>query len=1010
MKKISTLILAGMTILLASCNNFMNGSDLIQELDETLAYLQAPYADITINSTSSKTEYISPAVGNHNKTYKKGDKFTLEFVPTEGYQFTKWNVIPEGSVSIRNVYDTKTEAIIENSDFSITIEPKVYERPFATIKPENTVENPRNSTIVITFSQSMNITEDDLSKIKVLIDDFDGLDYFDPPKLSDDNTKITYIPKRDNLIPVGTVAKIVKVVIPQSFSYLADDCNVTFIDDYTYAYKINSTTETEVNLNIDCPLTEGEISYRGKRTLYLDDEITLKANPKDDYLLNDWVVIYSDDGTYVEDNIVQLEISDDKTELKLKVLTGSEREMLVTPVFAQRGYITVNFWGTHGITTPSEQKKYYVGDTFTISFREMGDYSFTTWRAVDSNGLEVDKVRNIDTGNVDADGNTVYASKPALIKFTKKNSIETKCEILSTGDSITIEACCGERPSIIGFSPESLQTVTRNTKIKVLFSQPISDSSIYWTMNELNAINVNNTTHDLLLASGKTDSNGKQYYYGYQVKDKPETKTYKNIEIYDRNSHANLLKYYGKPYFDTDDNYTLIIPVPDKDHSVPNYTTVEVKISADVLSKENVPLNQKCVKIFQTAGLGNDLEPPIISIDSFKLSGNLFLNNTNNTLREIDITESNIGSPSAGKYDFENDLSKNWNKFITSNDLTVSLKGTVVDSDSKPAYLKVSLVPVKTELSQIQKTYSEVVYLLDSDTEGESNFVENGYDFVFNMKDKFSGVYKIQIQAADNYDNIKIYEKEYGFIYMPSSTIKISVNDFEFSNTIKNTGTSTLNVLGVTIPENSYYYIQNEDPQIISINGFSNYEYSVYFDKTGSRIWIPCEESYNLSELYNDALKVSANTPVRQLSVYVRNIFGKTNSTPLNVYVIYDIKPLDLAEYEYFNVTGRGTILTITVKGQEGKKLSKICTEIKNNSSTAYCIITGLEVARKQIGENSKFGKTYYDFGDAPVDLSNDFSCGILLRGLDKTKGTITGRIKFIDSDGNESEWFNCNY
>lgn len=889
MKKISTLILAGMTILLASCNNFMNGSDLIQELDEKLAYLQAPYADITINSTSSKTEYISPAVGNHNKTYKKGDKFTLEFVPTEGYQFTKWNVIPEGSVSIRNVYDTKTEAIIENSDFSITIEPKVYERPFATIKPENTVENPRNSTIVITFSQSMNITEDDLSKIKVLIDDFDGLDYFDPPKLSDDNTKITYIPKRDNLIPVGTVAKIVKVVIPQSFSYLVDDCNVTFIDDYTYAYKINSTTETEVNLNIDCPLTEGEISYRGKRTLYLDDEITLKANPKDDYLLNDWSIVYKDNREVVGDDILEVTFSEDYSEIKLKVLTGSDKEIDISPVFAQRGYITVNFASEHGFTTPSEQKKYYVGDIFTISFRDMGSYTFSNWKAFDSEGRDVTLLRQIDTGEVDENDNPIYYIKPAVIEFNNKALNETECEVLSGGETITIEAVSGEIPTVLALFPSVLsEDVFNNTSIRVYFSKEMDESSIYWTEKELEAvIGKGGAAFRKVEAVGKTSPGGLQYYYAFYPTNNPSNRQYKNIEIKNRNTSTNYAQHYGEPRFE--DNYTLVIP---SNLPVENVDEIEVKISSDFISKEKKSLDKSYTTIFTTKGENRaDVTAPEINLTSFVVNG---IENAGDIL-------------SSCVTDYANNYNLNLLSKTNSSDrkLKVILQGTVSDSGTNNTgvkSLKVSLAPINTDYFNNTNTY----YITKKYSGNSVHLNSANATFEFDMSGYEQGPYKIEISAIDNSDNTKVFDKVYGFVNYSGAKPEVNFWDvfpIEKMDTLSNilSGRDNQNLLKKIrstlsergLPEinaSTQCYVISQKNIGTEIKYNTNPGYTCFIvDLMEGKPYNLNEDNLTVEELFNPDSGIgviSQKVYPLYLSLCVKDYFGKT-SDPQTAWVVF---------------------------------------------------------------------------------------------------------------------------
>lgn len=765
-KIIKFIVLIGITIFFSSCKNFLNGSDFIKQLDDTITYLQAPYADITIIASNKFTENISPTVGNYNKTYKCNDSFELEFIPSGNYKFVNWSVIPENSVEFKNINNSKTTVIIKKSDSPITIEPKAYERPIITVSPDNLLENPRNSTIVITFSQSMHITEEDVTNIQILIDDFDGKEYFYPPEISNDKTTITYIPRRDNLIPVGSVSSIVKVVVPESFHYLVEDTNICLKDDFTYSYKINATTETKVNLNIDCELTEGDISYRGNKSLYLDDEITLKVNPKEDYILNDWSVVYKDNREAVGNDILEVTFSEDYSELKLKVLTGSDREIDIFPVFSERGYITVNFTSEHGITTPSEQKKYYVGDVFSLSFREIGFYSFLKWNAFDAEGRDVSLLRQIDTGDKDEDGNPVYDIKPVLIKFTDSNKIDTECEVLSGGETITIDAVSSEIPTVLAMSPSILaNNVSNNTKIRVYFSIEMDEKSIYWTEEEVySKIGKKfRDNYNLEIAKGKKSPEGKQYIYAYSRKDDPADKHYKNIEIKNRNTSFNYAQYCGEPRFD--DNYTLVIPF----HLPENRKDeIEIKFSSSFISKDNKTLDKSFTTIFTTNGkLEGDVTPPVIDITGFNVLG---IEGEGNILQQCKKEE-----------DYPDNYSWNTLNQTNSEKIKVVLEGNVLDGETDATGIKsvtVSLIPIYTELFKNTNTYFMTNTYNDTENKSVVSLDSKNATFEFNMKDYEEGPYKIIIKAKDENDNEAIYENVYAIVNNHRENPVCTINDF----------------------------------------------------------------------------------------------------------------------------------------------------------------------------------------------------------------------------------------
>jgi len=111
-----------------SCENFMNAKDAIKNIEAAIDYSNSAFADVTISSTASETEYISPAAGNYLKTYRKTDEIKLSFIPNEKYVFVKWVATPEKSISFKDAASLSTKAIIEAAENPITITPEVTPR------------------------------------------------------------------------------------------------------------------------------------------------------------------------------------------------------------------------------------------------------------------------------------------------------------------------------------------------------------------------------------------------------------------------------------------------------------------------------------------------------------------------------------------------------------------------------------------------------------------------------------------------------------------------------------------------------------------------------------------------------------------------------------------------------------------------------------------------------------------------------------------------------------------
>ncbi len=1062
---VKTLLLFMVMVLFISCENFLDGSSLKESIERDINYASAGYAAVTIYSVNSATESISPANGSYTNKYKSSDKIDLSFTPTSRYQFIKWVAEPEDSVSFSDARLLVTTAEIRKIEAPITIKPLVYERSMISVAPENVVENPRNSAIVISFSTPMDISEEDLSKISITINEVSILDNYQPPKMNEEKNRITFVPRRDKLIEVNSEVKIVKVTVPKEFFFEKDGVKICLESDYSYSFKINSTTETNAEIAVSCSSTEGDLSYSGTKTYYLDDEFSVAVSPKEAYVLKGWSIKY-DDGTYVGDDILETSTMENGARINVKILTGTSKAISITPNLVLRGSVIVNFKTDHGITVPSEQKRYYVGDTFSIAYREIGDFSFIRWDAKTSTGLAADSVQSIKIGTEVVDGETVdvYSSVGPYISFANKNDDETQCTILNSDESITIIAVCGERPSITGFSPESLSGVNRDSKITVLFSQPMSESSIYWTESELNSMGISGSSYDVFKAEGKTDSHGKQYYYAYQEKNKPETQKYKNIEIYERSTRKNLLRYYKEPFYESNENMSLIIPSEGGDKSVPAYTTVEVKISSSFESDELVAVNQKMVKTF-VVNNGTDNTKPVMEISSLSISGMArsgevgFITNPDATHAVGSIISGNIEGT-----DFQTRTPLLWNdqdsyadwetlpKVINSDranhKLKINIKGKVTDGESKPAYLKVSLVPKRTDLHQVYKVYTQT-RSLNSDGVGKSDFSSEGLEFEFNLrKSVYEGVYKIQISALDNGNNEQFFDKEYGFIYddglgpmddghevvYPEGTRlffayerrvirEIAGQTFDpgivLSSYVLNTTEDDYQVL--ISPTDRVTVLKPARKVAFSIQNLQNCEYCVKPSSGVQGEWIPTEQEYDLAEVYKDH-DVDWWKPAPDTSNWrktprltVRDVFGNL-SPEYRFYMVYGDAPslsyrtdgtkFTTPAFDIFSITGRGTVVTLDIK-EKCSRLKRIYSEVCNMGSASYCRISGIEQFRKTYSYTAVDGYGCDIELDEPLAPNEGvISIGILFANLKYERETVSMRFRFEDTNGWISDWY----
>lgn len=246
MKKYFGLVIGVLSLLFAavSCDNFMGGSDLKDELEQIIQHEKADYCKVEIHANIASTTKIGPVAGIYDSTYKPQDSINLSFEPTAAYKFRYWEAHPEGSVKFDNYKELNTRATLLNGNNgeSITIEPVCVLRPFPVLSSPNDPINPKNSSITIRFANPLDIPESYLENIKIEIAGEDVSEYFNKPVLQSFNYEIYIASKADKILDFTSGTKIVKVTVPQNFYYKIGDVEVQMAEDGVLEYKINQET------------------------------------------------------------------------------------------------------------------------------------------------------------------------------------------------------------------------------------------------------------------------------------------------------------------------------------------------------------------------------------------------------------------------------------------------------------------------------------------------------------------------------------------------------------------------------------------------------------------------------------------------------------------------------------------------------------------------------------------------------------------------------------------------
>ena len=234
-----------------------------------------------------------------------------------------------------------------------------------------------------------------------------------------------------------------------------------------------------------------------------------------------------------------------------------------------------------------------------ISFEADGDFAFIKWQIYDSttgnelqNGLylEIEDPSAQDTNfklvNVPADQAVSLAIKPLVL----------------------------ERPQVISATPVyDSKGAYRDARIQVMFDSDIDPASIYYTTDEYKALKdeLGLEENDFLKIDLGTTAQPDIKYYGYT---KNNNTVFKNIQIVNNKTYANLLDHFEKPRFE---GSRRLIIYPKKDNLPPGGTTYLITLDKNfsyLSEADKKPVNMReAKKWIYFVNSETDQTPPSVS-------------------------------------------------------------------------------------------------------------------------------------------------------------------------------------------------------------------------------------------------------------------------------------------------------------------------------------------------------------------------------------------------------------
>ena len=183
-------LLCILALFTTSCENFLKGANIREELEEAIEIANANPVSIFI----TPDENAGIAVPNQIQA-KKNQTFMLTFQPSKNYEFIKWEVLNrktrepvENVVKIEDETALETKATILKAVENLLIYPKCVLVPAVSeITPNPSGQNSINTPIIIKLNMPMD--DSIVDKIQISYFGTEMSEYFEKPYLNEKKTK-----------------------------------------------------------------------------------------------------------------------------------------------------------------------------------------------------------------------------------------------------------------------------------------------------------------------------------------------------------------------------------------------------------------------------------------------------------------------------------------------------------------------------------------------------------------------------------------------------------------------------------------------------------------------------------------------------------------------------------------------------------------------------------------------------------------------------------------------------
>ena len=331
-----------------SCENFLQGEDVKEEITKTIEYNNAPSYTINVEAETNSGIVKTPATGEISK--KVTDVFKIRFIEAEGYQFIKWEAVVKGMSTGEKAADyiefENSESLETNVTFKKASSQTIVLKAICLPKLTYTFAqgggsvNTKDSPIIFSFNEKLSAcglynTPVEYVSISDLTEEAVST-YYDAPEVR--SKSIIFPSKTSNgYIPIPkNNTRIIKINIPKEsiwYEYITDNKDTirVYLDsDINETFIINDETSKKTQFKFELQqkydeITDQNVSIGG--SLRIDGEVfkdevypysvgksfALNYKIPVGYMFYDWEFThtYTENGNTLIEKITQDKLFDD---------------------------------------------------------------------------------------------------------------------------------------------------------------------------------------------------------------------------------------------------------------------------------------------------------------------------------------------------------------------------------------------------------------------------------------------------------------------------------------------------------------------------------------------------------------------------------------------------------------------------------------------------------------------------------------------------------------------------